>query len=465
MKNSRLGKRTLAIIISAVVVLNIAVGVIIAINLKNNPNGASSEDTSSKISQSQSGSNTFDAASNKSESGKGDNNSSSGTSKVESSSKVQAASKNEGTSQKEENEILRPEKIKKVFAFDNLFAKAEPIKETFYDSQNGNTLPYSLFLPQNYDKNKSYPVILFLHGAGEMGTDNKRHLYNLENLFLYNGDLINRAILLCPQTVEWWYLDREYEGDQKGTLGSALHLLQEIQKRYSCDNNRIYVMGLSMGGFATWSLLEEYGSIFAAGIPICGGGNSSKGAALKDIPIRIYHGINDYTVHYSASENMYDAIVSAGGKKVKFISLPNVGHNAWDHAFSDRDTFSWLFAQNKSTNPSGEYDYIHYFKVTDSKGNKIISDRDILEIRCETEHGNDDIVHTVNLLLYPSSMQKLKKAYGASKGSPFTVYWSTEKLYTFTAVKQPIDDMFSIRDVFGSTTYLSFYNVINKVVN
>lgn len=144
-------------------------------------------------------------------------------------------------------------------------------------------------MPENYTSTKKYPVILFLHGAGEIGSDNEKHIENIKNILEYNYDLVSQAFVLCPQSSEWWDLDREYTGDQNGTLGSALHLLQAIQKSYSCDNNRIYVTGLSMGGYATWDLLEEYGDIFAAGIPVCGGGNSKKAYKLKDIPIRIYH--------------------------------------------------------------------------------------------------------------------------------------------------------------------------------
>ena len=100
-----------------------------------------------------------------------------------------------------------------------------------------------------------------MHGAGEIGVDNQSQLSNIDQMFKINGDFATQAIVICPQSNEWWNLDREMYGDRKGTLASAMNLLDEIQKTYSCDKNRIYVTGLSMGGYATWNLLEEYGDV------------------------------------------------------------------------------------------------------------------------------------------------------------------------------------------------------------
>lgn len=295
----------------------------------------------------------------------------------------EASSKNESNSLKDNStsmggitEVSRPEVVTKKYSFRATSTVTDPIKETFHDSKNGNTLKYSLFLPDDYSPNKKYPVILFLHGAGELGVDNARHLYNLEKMFLNNADYISQAILLCPQTPEWWNLDRQYNGDGAGTLTSAMNLLEKIQKEYSCDKNRIYVTGLSMGGHGTWALLERYGNVFAAGVPLCGFGNTSNGAAFKDIPIRIYHGTADPTVSYNSSQQMYDSIIAAGGNKVELFPLHGVLHDAWNYAYADRDLFKWLFSQNKA---KGEVKYTppDCFRVVDSNGKTVISDADI----------------------------------------------------------------------------------------
>ena len=366
----------------------------------------------------------------------------------------------------EENDISniqRPEIVTKVFPFECAYATINELKkETFYDSKNGNVLPYRIFIPKNYDTSKQYSVILFLHGAGERGTDNEKQLGNIRNMFQYNGDLIAQSIIICPQTNEWWDLDRESKGDKKGSLGSVLHLLDEIQTRYSCDKNRIYVTGLSMGGYGTWSLLEEYGDIFAAGMPICGWGDETKADVLKEIPIRIYHSRDDTTVSFAGSMEMYQAIVRAGGGKVKFIELDGLGHNSWDYAYSDREAFCWLLAQNKVNNPTCEYEYIPCFRVVDETGKIIISDEDIDAIYNGNSGENKYV--SIELVLNFKGLNKLKESYKNNQEKEFTVYWSFEKLYTFKASGLPIDNSFFITDVFTRETYLDFSNTLLEAI-
>ena len=357
------------------------------------------------------------------------------------------------------NDNERPEKVTKVYDYEDRGVVSEPVKKIFKDSQNGNTLPYCLYLPKNYSYDKKYPVILWLHGAGELGSDNKTQLVNFNKAFTNNADILSQAILICPQTDVWWALDREYEGDRKGTLSSAMNLLKEIQATYPCDSNRLYVTGLSMGGYATWDLLERYGSTFAAGAPICGGGNDRNGGAFKDIPIRIYHGTADPTVSFSNSQRMYDAIKGSGGTNVELFALEGVEHNAWDYAYGDRDFFAWLFAQNKSKNGVQKYDTNYCFKVVDSSGKVIISDNDITAISSAESSGEVD----VELTLSSEGREKLKNAYTKSGGKEFTVYCISQKLYSFTATKAPSDSLFVISGAFKQDNYMGFYKTIQRV--
>ena len=355
----------------------------------------------------------------------------------------------------------RPEKVTKIYSFVNEFRTVELKEEVYEDPHNGNTIPYRIHIPKKYDTSKKYPIILFLHGADGIGTDNKSQLTNTKKLLEYNYDLVTDAIVISPQSFEWWNIDKEQEGDQKGTLSSVLHLLEEIQQTYSCDSNRIYVTGLSMGGYGTWNILEKHGDVFAAGIPICGGGNPYNAAAFKDIPIRIFHGTEDNTVPFSASQSMYNSIINAGGKKVKLIELPGVAHNAWDYAYTDRDTFCWMLAQNKETNPSGKYQYIPVFKIVDSAGNIIISDKDISAVYHCYDFG-EETQHFLRLEFKYNSKKRLSSAYVKSKGKPFTVYCENQMVYSFTATKEMKDNYLYIHSIFDTIDFYEFYESIKK---
>ncbi len=349
----------------------------------------------------------------------------------------------------------RPEKVTKVYEFDINTTVSEPIKQIFNDSQNGNALPYCLYLPDNYTPSKKYPVILFLHGAGEIGSDNALQLNNIKNMFVYNADYIAQSILICPQTPEWWSLDRAY-GDGQGTLSSAMHLLEEVQNKYSCDKNRIYLTGLSMGSFATWDLLENYGDVFAAAVPVCGGGNEMNAAAYVDIPIIMYHGTADPTVSFQSSQRTYDAIVAAGGTKALLISLEGVGHDAWKQAYADRGMFAWLFAQDKSKSSFVEYQDVPSFRIVDSNGNIIITADDLLSVDFKITDNNAD----VKLLVNSDGKSKLEKAYTTSDGKEFTVYCLSQKIYSYTATTPPVDNVLLITGVFNAENYRGFYNAV-----
>ena len=351
--------------------------------------------------------------------------------------------------------------IKKVFNFNCRFQIPTAKKLIFNDSKNGNTIPYRLFVPKNYKSSEKYPVILYLHGAGEIGTDNEKQISYISKIFEYSADLAEKAFILCPQTDEWWSLDSQYAGDRGGALGSVLHLLDYIKKNYSCDSNRIYVTGISMGGFATWDILEHYGSIFAAGIPVCGAGDTSKAGAFKNIPLRIYHGTDDETVSYYSSESMYTAIISAGGQKAEMISLQGIGHNAWDYAYADRDTLCWLFAQNKADNPTCQYEYIPYLRIIDSNGNIIISDEDVESIYYGESYEERRIV-TVDLVLKSEGTKKLNNAYKSSSKNEFTVCWLNEKIYTYKSNEMLKGNIFSIVDIFDIESVKCFNKTINK---
>lgn len=227
-----------------------------------------------------------------------------------------------------------------------------------------------------------------------------------------------------------------------------MRLLYQVKSEYSCDSDRIYVSGLSMGGYATWSVLERYGEVFAAGVPICGWGNPQAAARLSKIPIWIYHGSADPTVSYKSSEEMYFAIKHAGGNMIHFNTLYGVGHNAWDYALKDRNLFCWLFAQSKSKSQSGNdsYTYIPLLSVVSPVDETVFTDEDI---EFSALFYKDDKPY-LTVYLSESAAERLKNACENHKNQDFTVYCCGSKSYTFKPLKAREDNKFDLADCIPS---------------
>jgi predicted peptidase len=213
--------------------------------------------------------------------------------------------------------------------------------KTYKNADAGNELPYRIMLPDGYevDETKAYPLILFLHGAGERGNDNAKQLKHGAGEF---ASETNRnkypAIVLAPQCPSGSFWGR-FNGDLFGLLNSVL-------KEYRVDSSRIYVTGLSMGGFGTWSLIAEKPELFAAAAPICGGGDLNKAEKMTKIPIWAFHGDADTVVKPELSRNMIKAIEKAGGKP-KYTEYPGVGHDSWSQTYSNPEFIEWLFSHKK----------------------------------------------------------------------------------------------------------------------
>lgn len=330
------------------------------------------------------------------------------------------------------------------------FELPEMQRKSFKDSKSGKTLPYRLYIPEDYNASKKYPVFFWLHGAGERGSDNNIQIQYLSKAFKAAGDLLSGAIIVAPQcpSYGWWNIDEE--GYETGWLGAAMHLLYEIRSEYSCDSDRIYVSGLSMGGYATWQVLERYGDLFAAGAPICGWGNTYAGAQLAKIPIWIYHGDSDQTVSYYASVEMHNAIKNAGGNMVHFTTLYGVDHNAWDYALADRELFCWMFAQTKTKSRKGddsyEYEELPHIRLVSPQNETVFTEEDIDYYG--VFFSGDTSYCTAYLNSYGSA--RLKKAYKNNLDKEFTVYIYSDKLYKFKPLVMPDGDEFVFADCLTS---------------
>ncbi len=239
-----------------------------------------------------------------------------------------------------------------IQAQDSLFLK----KKFIY---KGDTLRYRVLFPDNYSKNKKYPLVIFLHGSGECGNDNKKQLVHGASLF---EDQKNRtdfpAIVLFPQcpAIDSWvnYKDIssntfEFIDSKKPTkaLGMTKKLIDFYQKNEAVDTKRIYVSGLSLGGMATYDLICRYPKTFAAAIPMCGAVEVVRLKKVLRMPVRIYHGANDDAVSVEYARNAYIELKARDPKNVEYIEFPGIGHNCWSIAFSQPDFLAWLFSKHK----------------------------------------------------------------------------------------------------------------------
>ncbi len=203
-------------------------------------------------------------------------------------------------------------------------------------------LDYLLYLPKGYEKSKKdYPMILFLHGAGERGSD--------INIVKKTGlpERISKErkdfpfIIVSPQCPkdDWWT-------SEFNILGLNA-LVDEISDTYRVDKKRIYLTGLSMGGFGSWELAAKYPTKFAAVAPICGGGNPRNAKIIKDIPIWVFHGAKDSVVNISKSQEMVDALKKVGSD-VKFTIYPEANHNSWTETYNNPELYTWFLQYTNS---------------------------------------------------------------------------------------------------------------------
>lgn len=349
------------------------------------------------------------------------------------------------------------EKIISTNTITNEFVMPAFKKLTFQYSSS-KSMCYSLRLPEDYTETKKYPVLMFLHGINNTGK-NWDTLGHLSTLYQYNADIVNKAIVISPQAPE---MDL-WSTNSGGTGEMAFALLKKIEDEYSVDKNRIYIMGLSMGGIGTWGLIEKYPDHFAAASPICGMGDPYNAKKLLNIPIWAWHGTADTTVGYDwegSTPKMYDAITKAGGKLMIFSKLNGVGHDAWTPAFKSREHLCWMFSQVKGKHQSKEYSAIPYLTVVDANGNIVISEKDAIELDLRDGTGKTVGMKDVLLTLSKEGTQKLSEAYQKSGGKPFTVYFGNKPIITFTATQKTKGRILVIRDVFYASSYNNYYSRI-----
>lgn len=208
-------------------------------------------------------------------------------------------------------------------------SRQQPIKKT------GN-YNYLVFLPADYDTQEQWPTIVFLHGSGERGSNLdwvKRHgvAKIVEEQPEFPFIVVSPQ---CPKGREW-------------SVPLLSVLLDEVLATYYVDPNRVYLTGLSMGGYGTWHLATAQPYSFAAIAPVCGGGNPEEAYNLKDLPVWVFHGAQDTAVPLSESQVMVEALKACGGN-VKLTVYPEAGHDSWTQTYSNQDLYDWFLQHRRA---------------------------------------------------------------------------------------------------------------------
>ena len=216
-----------------------------------------------------------------------------------------------------------------------------------YEGSEGS-LDYRFLVPDAVDR--KLPLVIFLHGSGERGSDNEAQLKwgvqqfaSDENMKHYPAYVVAPQ---CPENDQWANYDGKMRENPTKALGLVREMIDDLIENYAIDEDRIYITGLSMGGFGTFDALARYPDLFAAGAPVCGGGDPGTVEQFKEVPIWIYTGAEDPVVRPEVTAEMFNALMDAGARP-GYTQVPEVGHFSWVQAYSDPLLLQWMFRQRK----------------------------------------------------------------------------------------------------------------------
>lgn len=227
------------------------------------------------------------------------------------------------------------------------------------------TMVYRLFIPKNYQASTRYPLVLSLHGAGERGNDNAAQLKHDVSKMWADDSIQNKhpGFVLapqCPINDKWvdvdWALG-PYDQSKvpiSDEMQAVIAILDSLGREFSLDSNRIYVTGISMGGYGAFDIVTRFPNRFAAAYPICGAGDPKRAPAIAMLPLWAIHAADDPTVPVAGSRNMINAMKSAGGQP-KFTEYPisqKIGHSAWVPAAKEPGLVAWLYSQVRASTTS-----------------------------------------------------------------------------------------------------------------
>ena len=264
----------------------------------------------------------------------------------------------------------KPDSDERWAPINALKARAPELAKAFtshvYQSPKGERMPYRLFTPARLEPGRTYPLILFLHGAGGSGTDNVKQLEG-GNVFgalvwtLPENQARHPAFVLAPQSNWNWpctifdpknppKVAAEIKLCPPGALGIgaglAFEVIDSLLGSLPIDRSRIYVTGFSMGGAGTWHMIAQRPRFFAAAVPVCGRGHPESTPALKHLPIWNFHGVKDDVEPVASSRAMIEALRKAGGSP-RHTEYPDLGHTVFAWAYTEPALIEWMFAQKR----------------------------------------------------------------------------------------------------------------------
>lgn len=238
---------------------------------------------------------------------------------------------------------------------DRQYIDGEYTKHVFTDSRN-QEMPYRLLSPDTVATGQTYPLVVFLHGSGERGDDNVSQLEHGAGIF---ADPVNLkkypSFVLFPQCKDKSWVGQFDESTfipgaaippLSDTEQTLVDLVEQIKATNPIDPSRIYIMGLSMGGIATYDLVCRFPELFAAAIPICGAVNPQRLVKARDVSFMIFHGAKDKEVPIICGRSAYNELSSLGAN-VEYVEFPDEGHDCWDSAFEYPEFLPWLYSQSK----------------------------------------------------------------------------------------------------------------------
>lgn len=229
------------------------------------------------------------------------------------------------------------------------WVRAGEFEKREYKDGHGAKLAYRLFKP--VESKEKLPLVLFLHGAGERGDDNESQLKIGVKYFVDNQTSFPCFVVApqCPSKLQW--VDTPWGAPKHAMparptepLRLALELVAALEMELPVDPKRLYVTGLSMGGFGTFDAIQRAPKRFAAAVPLCGGADEAMAPVIAKVPLWIFHGATDDIVKTSRSRNIVEALKKSGGTP-KYTEYPGVGHFCWDQAYQEKELFPWLFSQ------------------------------------------------------------------------------------------------------------------------
>jgi predicted peptidase len=223
---------------------------------------------------------------------------------------------------------------------------ATGFQDRVFRGPDGRASRYALFVPHAYTPERPVPVILFLHGGGEAGTDGRKPTQVGLGPAIRVREATFPFLVVFPQardpvpSTHGSWLPGQPDGER------ALAILDEVRQRYQTDPQRVYLTGISVGGSGTWQMAASHPDRWAAIVPVCGIGPRARAGALKDVPCWCFHGADDGVVPVEFSRGMVAALTEAGGSP-RYTEYPGVGHDSWDRAYNTDELYDWLLQQRR----------------------------------------------------------------------------------------------------------------------